>query len=112
MNITDDKFDDLMDEEIFESLKSMGYIFPQTAEDFIKIDEKLKKKPLNKSLSLSDPLSFLKKEKTTRINLINNDVIDLYKRNYSLAAREGKKIPDHIQRRMKEDKSNPENGND
>ncbi|OFZ02012.1 MAG: hypothetical protein A3K10_10595 [Bacteroidetes bacterium RIFCSPLOWO2_12_FULL_31_6] len=103
--------DDLFDKEIHKSLKSLGYIFPQTIEDFKKITEELKCTPIKKPSKLEDPFSFLEKETKVQ-SLYSPDKMDEYKSNYAQAAREGSKnISENVKNKMKQDKANSRKSN-
>ncbi|MBA7536665.1 hypothetical protein ES705_28929 [subsurface metagenome] len=103
--------DEFLDPEILNSLKSLGLVPPQTLEDYMKLEQELKKSPLKKPQKLEDPFAFLEHEPKIRAISSTHDNIQEYEKNLARAAREGKSIPDHIKQKMKQDKQNSKKSN-
>jgi hypothetical protein len=97
--------DDLFDSEIYLSLKKLGYLFPTTDEEFLDIINEANIKQMTKPASLQDPYSFLKAKQGEVPKCDGRRVAEEYQGNLAQAAREGQQIPDHIMRRMIEDRS-------
>jgi len=107
MNNNLNTLDDLFDREMSKALRELGFIFPQTVEDFQRIENELKFKPLTQPDKLKDPMSFLgKTHRKPKLPSGNVDALDLndYSSNLAQAAREGKEITEDVKRQMEEDK--------
>ncbi len=103
--------DEFLDPEILNSLKSLGLVPPQTLEDYMKLEQELKKSPLKKPQKLKDPFAFLEREPKIRATSATHDNVQEYERNLAQVAREGKSIPDHIKQKMKQAKQNCKKSN-
>lgn len=100
---------ELFDNRIKKALKDLGYIFPETAEDFIKIEAEIKTKPLVKPNKFFNPLSLFE----TNINFCPmrsiDESLEYYENSFSQAAREGGDIDEAVSKRMREDRMKAQN---
>lgn len=103
--------EEFLDPEILNSLKSLGLVPPQTLEDYIKLEQELKRNPLKKPQKLEDPFAFLERKPKIRTIGPTHDNMQEYERNLAQVAREGKSIPEHIKQKMKQDKKNNKKSN-
>jgi len=86
-------------------LESLGYIFPTSTEGVIEFEKKFKKEIQEAELEYWDnPLEILKNKSIEIFTLKNNHYTD--SAGLAQAAREGKKIPDSIKKKMLEDRNN------
>lgn len=98
--------DDLFDDDISRALKDLGFIFPQTVEDFQKLETEVKQNPISQPDKLKDAFSLLgKTHRKKRVGIVKSlqDIND-YSSNFAQAARELKVIPEELFKQMQEDK--------
>ncbi len=103
--------DEFLDPEILKSLKSLDFVIPTTIEDYDRLEQEIKKKPLTKPTRLKDPFSFIEsKNKTVKLDPIQNKS-NTYEQNLAWAAREGKSISDQVKQKMRQDKQDSKKSN-
>ncbi len=98
INIQDVDFEAYLE----NALKSYGYLFPTTDEQMSIFEENVEDVPLPKEFESPDFVFENKKRvfKKTAIVIDNSEG----ERNWALAAREGKDIPEDVLEKMKKDK--------
>ncbi|MDB5274450.1 MAG: hypothetical protein JWO58_2817 [Chitinophagaceae bacterium] len=83
-------------------------MFPETDDEIKAFDTRFATEIEFFSNSLPDPLELLAKGRIEKEWIFNNEVDDSVKENLAQAAREGKKIPDAIKRKMTDDRKGTE----
>lgn len=108
ININDIDFEAYLD----NALKSYGYLFPLTDEQMSVFEENMENIPLPENLESAKCIFEGKKRKMPPVTVIINNTEG--ERNWAIAAREGKEIPEDILAKMKKDKEEAkkkQNGN-
>lgn len=97
--------DDLFDDEMHRSLRTLGLIFPKTIDDFRKLllsEEVVGEIP---PVGLRDPYAFLKAARFKKYT--NTKLIEIgqdYSQKFAQAAREGNEISEEVKKKMEEDR--------
>ena len=87
---------------VSKGLKSLGYAFPETDEQMSVFEKRIGTHSLPKEFQSPD-FVFNNERKTLSFS-INNDVNETAEKNWAIAARDGKDIPDDILAKMKTDR--------
>lgn len=102
---------DLLDDSIQKSLRTLGLTFPKNAADFKKLELDISKANIIQPNRLKDPSSFLSKRSyhadKQHVELQNESD---YQQNLAQAAREGNKISEDIKKKMADDKQKIKKG--
>ena len=108
LNIQDVDFEVYLE----NALKLYGYLFPTTDEQMSVFEENVKDIPLPEKFDSPDFVFENKKQQFKRKGIVLDNSVG--ERNWALAAREGKEIPEDILAKMKRDKEEArkkQNGN-
>ena len=97
--------DDLFDDEIHQTLRTLGLIFPKTKDDFRKLlfsEETAGEAPPE---DLRDPLVFLKAVRFQKhMDIKSIEIGQDCSQKFAQAAREGNKISEEVKNKMEEDR--------
>ena len=97
--------DDLFDDEIHQTLRTLGFTFPKTIDDFGKLlfsEEIVGEAPPE---DLRDPYVFLKAVRFKKhMDIKSREIGQDYSQKFAQAAREGNKISDEVKKKMEEDR--------
>jgi hypothetical protein len=85
-------------------LKSLGYIFPETDEQMAIFEKRVGNHPLPEEFH--SPEFVFKNERKVISFSLKPEVNETAEKNWAIAAREGKNIPDDILDKMKTDREN------
>jgi len=89
---------------VSKGLKSLGYAFPETDEQMTAFEKRIGTNSLPEEFQ--SPEFVFKNERKIPSFSINNDVNETAEKNWAIAARDGKDIPNDILAKMKTDREN------
>lgn len=100
-----ENMDDLLDDSIDRSLRTLGFVFPRAEDHFRRLDDHAKNSKTIQPDRIKDPLEFLGKRAFKRPKaLVPEEVPNEYFQSFAQAAREGKAISDEVKQKMLDDK--------
>ena len=88
--------------QVAETLKSLGYLFPETDEQMEIFESTVELKEVPEEFT-SSSFVYLSKKKTGNILSVQHANTE-GERNWAIAARDGGKIPEDIRQKMRKDK--------